>query len=55
MKVLVKWNNHDRVYSIGIQRLFRVLNIDVNDAQIETAIKQLLEQEEMEREYSEHQ
>lgn len=55
MRVLVKWNNHNRIYSIGIQRLFEVMNIDVNDAQIETAIKQLLEQEEMDREYPEYQ
>jgi len=55
MKVFVKWNEHDRLYSVGIQRFLKSLDINVDDAQIISAIKNLLEQEEMQGEHSEHQ
>lgn len=54
MIVLVKWSEHDRQYTIGISRLFKLLNLEISDEQIQQAIKKLLEQEEMTREYSEH-
>ena len=47
MIVQVKWQKHDRIYTIGISRFLQELNLDVNDAQIQSAIKHLLEQEEM--------
>jgi hypothetical protein len=50
MIVLVKWHQHDRQYTIGIRKFLKELNLDVNDAQIQSAIKHLLEQEEMTRE-----
>lgn len=54
MIVKVSWTEHDRVYTIGISRLFQLLELEVSDEQIKQAIKKLLEQEEMTREYSEH-
>lgn len=54
MIVLVKWQEHDRQYTIGISRLFQLLKLKVSDEDIQQAIKKLLEQEEMTREYSEH-
>lgn len=54
MIVKVFWTEHDRVYTIGISRLFKLLNLEISDEQIQQAIKKLLEQEEMTREYSEH-
>jgi hypothetical protein len=50
MIVKVSWTSHDRVYTIGISRLFQLLDLDVSDEQIQLAIKKLLEQEEMTRE-----
>jgi len=47
MIVLVKWEEHNRQYQIGIQKFLRTMSIDVNDAQIEKAIRKLLEQQEM--------
>lgn len=54
MIVKVSWTEHDRIYTIGISRLFQLLNLDVTDEQVQQAIKKLLEQEEMTREYPEH-
>ena len=50
MIVKVSWTEHDRIYTIGISRLFELLQLDVTDEQIKQAIKKLLEQEEMTRE-----
>lgn len=47
MIVLVKWEEHNRQYQIGIQRFLKSMNINVDDAQIQTAIIKLLEQQEM--------
>lgn len=47
MIVLVKWQEHDRAYSIGLQEFLKKLDIDVDDAKIQATIKKLLEQEEM--------
>lgn len=54
MIVKVSWTEHDRIYTIGISGLFQLLNLDVTDEQVQQAIKKLLEQEEMTREYPEH-
>ena len=50
MIVKVSWTSHDRVYTIGISRLFQLLKLEVSDENIQLAIKKLLEQEEMTRE-----
>lgn len=47
MIVLVKWQEHDRSYTIGISRFLKELNLNVDNAKIEQTIKKLLEQEEM--------
>ncbi len=47
MIVLVRWEDHDRQYTIGINKFFDKLDIDVDNAKIEQTIKKLLEQEEM--------
>ena len=47
MIVLVKWEEHNRQYQIGINKFLRAMNLNVNDAQIEQAIRKLLEQQEM--------
>lgn len=47
MIVLVRWNEHDRQYTIGLQKFLKRLNLEVTDDEIKQAIKQLLEQEEM--------
>lgn len=52
MIVKVSWTEHDRVYTIGISKLFNLLSLDITDEQIKSAIKKLLEQEEMQREYT---
>jgi len=49
MIVLVKWQEHDRMYSIGLKAFLAKLDIDVDDATIEKTVKQLLEQEELEQ------
>lgn len=49
MIVLVKWTEHDRMYSMGLQPFLKKLNIDVDDATIEKTIKILLEQEQLEQ------
>lgn len=54
MIVKVSWTEHDRVYTIGINRLFELLKLDVSEEEIKQAIKKLLEQEEMTREYTQH-
>jgi hypothetical protein len=54
MIILVKWQEHDRQYTIGINKLFELLKIDVSEMEIKLAIKRLLEQEEMTREPTEH-
>jgi len=46
MIVKVEWTEHERRYTIGIKRFLKELGIDVNDEQIKTATKHLLEQEE---------
>ncbi len=53
MIVLVKWHEHDRTYTIGIQAFLKKLGADVDDAKIQETVKKLLEQEEMERGESE--
>ena len=50
MIVKVSWTEHNRVYTIGISRLFQLLDLEVSDENIQLAIKKLLEQEEMTRE-----
>lgn len=52
MIVLVKWTEHDRMYSMGLQPFLKKLGIDVDDATIAKTVKNLLEQEELEQ--SEH-
>lgn len=47
MIVLVKWKEHDRQYTIGINKFFDKLGIDVDNAKIEQTIKKLLEQQEL--------
>jgi hypothetical protein len=54
MKVIVKWENHKRVYTIGIAHFLKELGIDVDNAKIEKTITKLLEQQEM-ADASEHQ
>ena len=52
MIVKVEFEDHDRVYTIGIQSFLKKLKIDVKDEQIVRTIKKLLEQEEMHDEQS---
>lgn len=47
MIVLVKWREHDREYTIGLQKFLKYLQLEVTDTEIKNAIKRLLEQEEM--------
>lgn len=47
MIVLVKWQEHDRQYTIGLQKFLKCLQLEVTDEQIKLAIKKLLEQQEM--------
>lgn len=47
MIVLVKWQEHDRQYTIGISKFLKQLGVNVNDEEIKAVIKKLLEQEEM--------
>jgi hypothetical protein len=47
MIVVVKWQEHDRMYTIGLKEFLKKLNVDVNDAKIELTIKKLLEQQEL--------
>ena len=47
MIVLVRWTNHDRQYTIGLQKFLKCLQLEVTDEQIKNAIKELLEQQEM--------
>lgn len=54
MIVLVKWTEHDRQYTIGINKFLDKLGVNVEDEKIQLTIKKLLEQEEMTREYPEH-
>jgi len=46
MLVIVKWNEHNREYEIGIKPFLKSMGIDVEDKQIEQAVKKLLEQQE---------
>lgn len=48
MIVIVKWKEHDRVYSIGLQKFLKQLHLEVTDEDITNAIKNLLEQRELE-------
>ena len=55
MIVLVRWQEHDRQYSIGLQKFLKCLQLEVTDEQIKNAIKTLLEQQEMTpNEHTEH-
>lgn len=54
MIVLVKWEEHDRQYTIGLNQFLDKLGVNVDNAKIQLTIKKLLEQEEMTREYSQH-
>ena len=47
MIVLVKWEEHNRQYQIGIHRFLQSMDINVDNAQIQKAIIKLLEQQEM--------
>jgi len=47
MIVLVRWQEHDRQYTIGLQQFLKKAGIDVKNEKIEATIKKLLEQEEM--------
>jgi hypothetical protein len=47
MIVLVKWKNHDRVYTMGIGPFLKHLGVNVDDAKLKTTIKHLLEQQEL--------
>lgn len=47
MIVLVKWAEHDRMYSMGLQPFLKQLGLDVDNAIIELTIKKLLEQQEL--------
>jgi hypothetical protein len=47
MLVIVKWYEHNRQYEIGIKPFLKSMAIDVEDKQIEQAVKKLLEQQEM--------
>lgn len=47
MEVLVRWKEHDRQYTMGIQTFLKKLNIQIPDSQIQETIKKLLEQQEM--------
>jgi hypothetical protein len=49
MVVKVSWQEHEREYTIGIQRLFELLELDVTDEKIKKAVRKLLEQNEMEQ------
>jgi len=48
MIVLVKWQDHDRTYTLGLQAFLKELDINVDNAKIQATVKKLLEQEEME-------
>lgn len=47
MIVLVKWQEHDRQYSIGLKQFLDKLGVDVKNEKIEATIKKLLEQQEL--------
>ena len=47
MKVIVSWEDHDRIYEIGIIRFLQKMGIDADEQKIKTTAKKLLEQEEM--------
>lgn len=49
MIVRVEWQEHDRVYTIGIQEFLKRLGLDVKNETIVNTIKKLLEQEDMKR------
>jgi len=48
--VLVKWEEHDRIYSMGLLEFLKQANLDVDNAKIEATVKRLLEQQEFRRE-----
>jgi len=47
MIIVVKWQEHDRQYSIGLQKFLKSLQLEVTDDEIKNAIIKLLEQQEM--------
>jgi hypothetical protein len=47
MIVLVKWKNHDRVYTMGIGPFLKHLGVHVDNAKLNSTIKHLLEQQEL--------
>ena len=55
MIVLVRWQEHNIAYTIGLQKFLKQLNLEVTDDDIKNAIKNLLEQQEMTpHEYTKH-
>lgn len=46
MIVIVKWERHNRSYSMGIKPFLAHLGVNVDDAKIEQTVKTLLEQQE---------
>lgn len=54
MIIVVKWKQHDRVYSIGLQKFLKQLNLEITDDDIQNAIKVLLEQRELENGEPQH-
>lgn len=47
MIVIVSFKEHNRRYSVGIQTLLQSMGINVSDEKLIKAIKNLLEQEQM--------
>jgi hypothetical protein len=55
MIVVVKWQEHNRAYTIGLQQFLKKLGVDVQNETIELTVKKLLEQQELaEYEQPEH-
>lgn len=47
MVVLVRWLEHERQYTIGIQKFLKELGVEVSEERIKQIIKKFLEQQEM--------
>lgn len=50
MRVFVSWSNHNRRYSIDLVEFLKVMELNVDEAQIKAAARKLLEQNELKSE-----
>ncbi len=49
MNLVVRWQDHNREYSLPLARFFELAKINYTDAQAKQIVKKLLEQNEMDR------